>query len=92
MVGLTANDSFQMWEDYKSRQQKAKVVPNEVPSRQGVPWESSEDEKLLRLYDAGKDWDKISACITGRSRIACQSRFSRLRGGSEKTTNGPNDG
>ena len=91
-VGLSANDSFKMWEDYKSRQRKARVVPEHVPSRQGLPWERSEDEKLLRLYDAGIGWDKIIPCMEGRSRTASQSRYSRLRGGSEKTTNGLNNG
>ena len=91
-VGLTPDACIQIWDKH----QRAQAIPNPVSRRRGVPWEKSEDELLLTLQKAGVNWDLITASLKGRSREAVKSRFktrfARMSGGSEKTTNGPNDG
>ena len=84
VVGLSSDVCIYIWEKHRW----PPAISDPVASRRGLAWDSSEDEMLLKLHNAGVGWDVIGTSIKGRGKEACKSRFRWIG----KTTIGPNDG
>jgi hypothetical protein len=49
------------------------------PPNQDPPWTDDDDNKLLELKGAGKDYSQIAQSLPGRTPLSCSNRISSLQ-------------